>query len=380
MAPKPFITTGVALASAALIVAGMPALLSAGDTTVAASAPAPTKLSSAQYELTAVSDITLEGLTDAYYNGWGGYIGGGLDPDVAVPANADGSPSIVSDPYFPGINGAVVKTRNAAGLPTSYVYNQNPVYVTGIPGATYYLLSNALDDGGIVFPDGLYHYFYEVSAAGGAALPAVLYVATSEIFGADSPITQLVSTVFIDGTVPTIQGTLIGLASLTPTTNIGPVIVGGGRLASLYFTGATNDGDPLTGVDPSYDYGSPGLPAISGYIAASFAVAAEPEAPDAALAAPKTAKVEEVAADTTDTETVTTPKVTKNPLAELSKKFEPKKLGSDAGNPFKAVANALSGKGAAASDDSADAAKPSSDSGSASGSKTTHKKTKSSDD
>jgi hypothetical protein len=78
MAIKPFITAGVALTSAAMIVAGTPALLSSMDAkTVAASAPTPTKLSQAKYDLTTLQSVlalTPADYQNAYFNGWGPFV------------------------------------------------------------------------------------------------------------------------------------------------------------------------------------------------------------------------------------------------------------------------------------------------------------------
>ncbi len=296
MAPRPYLSTAAALVGAAVIVAGTPAIMPHGDLQVTAQAPTPTKVSNAKYELTALSDISLTGLVDAYFNGWGGYIGSGFDPDTIYPPDEDGNPPYVSDPYYPGINGAVAVYDSETGDLIGYRYDQNPVFVTGAPGAAYYVISNALDDGGLLGETGIYHYYYEVGAAGGNAIGAVLYVGASEIFGADSVAAQLAKTVFVDGILPNVQATVIGLATLVPEFNVGPVTVGGGNLASLYFTGSNIDG--------SYNYGATGLSAIAGYIAYSFANPPTTTTTTAAVTA-KAAPAETVAADTTAVETKT---------------------------------------------------------------------------
>ena len=65
---RPFLMTGVALASAVAVVAATPAIMP----TIAM--PSPTALSSAAYELTTFADllsITPEDISLAYFNGWG---------------------------------------------------------------------------------------------------------------------------------------------------------------------------------------------------------------------------------------------------------------------------------------------------------------------
>ncbi|MET0702238.1 MAG: hypothetical protein ABWY93_21495 [Mycobacterium sp.] len=129
MALKPFIAAGVALTSAALIVAGTPTLLSAGDTKIAASAPSPTKLSNAKYELTTLASLlslSPADYQDAYYNGYGGW----------VPAN---------NPYFP------------------YSASDYPITVDGLGGVGYLVADNLLWDGVSTDPT-LVNYYYELGA------------------------------------------------------------------------------------------------------------------------------------------------------------------------------------------------------------------------
>ena len=58
------------MASAAAIVAATPSLLPTHD--LATGVPTPLPLSSAKYELTALTDITINGIIDSYWNGYGG--------------------------------------------------------------------------------------------------------------------------------------------------------------------------------------------------------------------------------------------------------------------------------------------------------------------
>ncbi len=69
---RPFLVTGAALASAAAIVAASPAYLPTHD--IALGAPTPLPLSTAQVALTAITDITLQGINDATGSAGGGYI------------------------------------------------------------------------------------------------------------------------------------------------------------------------------------------------------------------------------------------------------------------------------------------------------------------
>lgn len=231
---RSIVASGVALVSAVTIVATTPAVLSSSGLTVAGIAQ-PLAVRSGNVELAALADITVKGIVDAYWSGWGGYIG---------PTN--GQP----DKYYPNIN------------PTG----SSPVYVSGASGVAYYVIDEALDQFGSVNLD---NYFFEAGAyygtgkaTSGSAVGALIYVGSSELFGDKSPIAQLAKAVFYYGITPLTQSTILQLATLVPTVKIGPVKVGGGILASLYFTGQTPDG--------KYSFGSAGLSAVLGYITTSI--------------------------------------------------------------------------------------------------------------
>ncbi len=267
---RPFLVTGAAVASAAAIVAASPTLVPSQDL-VSGSA----RSVSANYELMALSDITIEGISNAYWNGWGNYIGAccktngdPFDPSVLYPANADGSAPYVSDPYYPELNGPVAYYPAGADKPSGYYYDQNPIYLTGAAGVLYYLVDTTLY--GTVDTD-LYNYYFEVGWLNGgnpnaaySGVGAVIYVGLSQAFGQDSAIGQLANTIFHVGVTTTLQSAAVSLATvLVPAVDIGPVKVGAGNLAGLYFFGVTPTG--------TYNYGTPGLSAILGYISTSIA-------------------------------------------------------------------------------------------------------------
>lgn len=204
---RTLLMSGAALATASAIVA---APLMAPGAGMLAGAPAPTALSSAQYELTALSDITLQGINDAITNGYGGNLG-------------------PNDPYYPG------------------VFN-NDTKVTGLNGALYYVL----DKSGVV-PFNLQDYYFE---AGG--VKAVAYVGVTNLFGANSLAGQLAKSVFVDGTV-TIQDAVVALTAGIPVL---------GELTSVYVNGTvagdtTNYGTGFAGVAA---YVEAKYPAIAGLI------------------------------------------------------------------------------------------------------------------
>jgi hypothetical protein len=268
---RPLMMTGVALASATAIVTASPALVSTHDLAVAA-APSPLKLSTANVELTALTDITLSGINDAYWFGWGGYVGCG---DLDSSGNCTFTPQ---DPYYPGVNS---------------------VYVTGAAGVAYYLADNIIDQ--FVPNFNLDNYYFEIGSSRGGGLPAVLYVASGEAFGPYSPIFTIAQSVFYYGVPNVINSLIVSLSSALPQLNIGPVTVGGGILASLYYTGSTPDG--------SLVYGTPGLSAILGYITTSITDSTLP-ASAATAASVKSAEAKTLSAATDAPADSTTPDAT----------------------------------------------------------------------
>jgi hypothetical protein len=266
---RPFVVTGAALASAAAVVMATPDLVSTRDLSIA-SAPSPTRLSSANYELTALSDISVQGINDAYWFGWGGYLTN-------------------DNEYYPNI------LNNSNG--------GQPIYVSGVSGVLYYVVDNVLDQ----FSDSidLDNYYFEVGLlnygvpnANYSGLGALIYVGTGELFGTDSPIFQAVKTVFYYGITQVINSTIVTLSTaLVPEITLGPVTVGGGILASLYYYGVTPD--------QSFIANSNGLPAIWSYIstaltglvptAAATSSEVAPAATATALAAAAESATDEVA-------------------------------------------------------------------------------------
>lgn len=251
--------TGVALASAAAVVAAVPAIVPSHDVAVASS-PAPLALSTAKYELTSITEITVQGINDAYWFGWGGFLG----PD------------------------------------TPYYQAENNIYLQGIPGVLYYLTDCATSDNcsdpeqpsnGLT----LDNYFFE---AGG--VPAVIDVVVNEVFGEGSVPGLLADSIFKYGTTNVINSLIYSAAEGLPEFNLGPVKLGGGILAGLYFYGETPDGSYVNPFVDGNGNPIPGLSAILGYISVSISDALPTAA--ATSAAAKTAEATTLAA----TETATT--------------------------------------------------------------------------
>lgn len=232
----------LSVAAAAVVTS---AALVAAVPTAPSQAYSPTKLSTAKYELTALNDITIDGISQAYFNGWGGYIGVGNN--VTDPT----SPDYGLDKYYPGIN----------------PNDSSPVYAYGVPGVLYYLTDNIITT---FLPNfNLQNYYFEVAAAGGAALPALIYVGASEYIPGGGAIVGI-----IQNAVGLAQNAVISAASILPQVNIGPVAIGNGILASLYLKGATPAYiNSTTGPSYNYNYNGAnpgGLSAILAYVSTSL--------------------------------------------------------------------------------------------------------------
>lgn len=211
-ATRPFLLTGAALVSAAALTVAAPAALPG--------VPTPLQLSTAQYELAALSDLSIQGALDAFTTGWGGFIG---------PA----------DPFYPG-------------------EFANDVLLSGINGVAYYLVDQALDG---IDPLNLENYFFEVGSRSPgnetiAGLGAAAYVGVGSVFGADSVPAQFVKTLLGGGSVD------LGTAIVTLTAGI-PVV---GDLTSVYFTGQVAGGTTTygTGLAGVLAYVGTLFPALSG--------------------------------------------------------------------------------------------------------------------
>lgn len=219
---RPLMNTGVALVSAAAIAVG-PSIVMAGS-------PTPVALSTAKYQLTALADVTIEGITGALVDGWGGFIG-------------------TDDPFYPN------------------TFN-NDVKLTGANGLAYYLADQALEG---IAPYNVENYFFEVGSQSSsntvvAGLGAVAYVGVGSTFGVDSVPAQLVKAITTGAF--DLGGILggIDLANIVPTVlalaaNV-PVI---GPLVSVYLTGQAPGDETAygTGLAGVVAYAQTALPGIS---------------------------------------------------------------------------------------------------------------------
>ncbi len=201
---RPALLSGAALAGTAALVLAAPAGLPG--------VPTPVQLSTAQYELTALSDVTVAGVLESFTTGWGGFIG----PD---------------DVFYPG-------------------EFANDVLISGFGGVAYYVVDQALD--GLV-PLNLENYFFEVGSRSpgneiASGVGAAAFVGVGSVFGVDSAPAQLVKVLLGGG------GFDLGTALVSLTAGI-PVV---GDLASVYFTGQ------IAGDETDYGTGLAGVIAYAG--------------------------------------------------------------------------------------------------------------------
>jgi hypothetical protein len=159
------------------------------------------------------------------------------------------------------MTGAALASAAAIVADTNTYYpGVSDIFVAGASGVLYYLVDNAAES----FVPGfdLDNYYFEIGA------PSVPYVASGELFGTDSPIFQAAQAVFYYGVPNVINSIVASAAALVPSFNIGPVKLGAGYLAGLYFYGATPDYDPDTGT--GFAYSTNGLSAILAYVSTSI--------------------------------------------------------------------------------------------------------------
>ncbi len=184
---RPFAMTGVALASIATIAVATPAVQGQF-----AGVSSPLKLSTAQYELAAFSDITVQGITHAIAAGYGGFIA-------------------ANDTYFPG------------------EFN-NDAILKGTEGAAYYLIDTALTD-----PLNLENYFFEVGSRGANLLTsgagAAAYVGVASTFGVDSIQAQVLKT-FLNGGLGVPAAASVAAADLSAL-NLANLNLGGLDIGAL---------------------------------------------------------------------------------------------------------------------------------------------------
>lgn len=269
-----------AVASVAAVIAATSMGVSAGGSAAETSDSPP--LLSERVALTALSDISVQGLYNAYWSGYGDYIGS---------ATGSGDP----DPYYPGVNN---------------------ILVTGPSGVVYYVVDNVVDEVANVVPiaDNLDNYYFEMDSAFGIGPSAVVFVGANEYLG---PLGGL----FVD----IVQNPLVfaravfidGLRTVVPTTDPIPGYpVGGGNLADVYFNGYN---------------GNIGLPALINYAGAAIGsilpsgsllpLQSSVSADSSAL---KTTTVKtvltgpETTVSGTETETVTSEPVTSEPAPDVS--------------------------------------------------------------
>lgn len=137
MAIRPYLISGVALASAGAIVAAMPAVDLSRDIEVRAAVPAPTvkKMSVEQIQLLAIQNITLQAISDAFFDGYGGFVTGDAGDDGVC---AEGEDNAVCQAGFAGVPYLFINEI----LPEE-IELDNYFFETGFDGAAKFILTEA---------------------------------------------------------------------------------------------------------------------------------------------------------------------------------------------------------------------------------------------
>ena len=201
---RPFMMTGVALASAAAIVAASPAMAPG------IALPSSASLSAAKYELTTFADIFTVPSSEwiaSYFQGYGGLLGPTGTPPVANPY----APMCSNNCYASGVNGLV------------------------------YLAADALINGNgkgwsdaSAWPISAVNYYFEGAAGNGGFTPFVQYVTYNVIDKLPSSVASALSTLMslvfagpplVSQVFDTVLSTAAGLIDKIPT--VGPYIAGG---------------------------------------------------------------------------------------------------------------------------------------------------------
>ena len=242
---RPFAVTGAALVAAGALFVATPTI----DVNNDVSATGVTSLTTSVQLVSHWEDRDDD--DDDYY----------VDPGVGVGSVAYDSDDDDDDDRGRGRGSWFGGIGNIGSFITDYLDNNQaqvlsvtamiPVFNLGPVPVGNSLLANAYYDG------------YNGSAVG---VPGVVSYVTSQL-----------------GTTPTniLQGVVLGVTSLTPRINIGPVAIGNGLLATAYFSG--------------YNSSATGLPGVVSYVTSQLGIQAAPasavRAPATSVVAARTASV-----------------------------------------------------------------------------------------
>ena len=226
MATQKHLASGVALLSAAAIVAATPAL--APNLT-----PSSTALSSAAYQLASFADvlrITPNDLVNTYYQGWGGAVGSPSDTAMVDPMAS----TCGGNCYVNGLSGVAYLIEDA-------LINGNglgPAYVQGGPGIPPWGVSAV-------------NYFYESAPAYGVS-GGIQYLVQTGV-AQDNPVLAALITLAFGGPtiVSVVYTSALALVATAVSTVpiVGPIIAGG---INSYLYGYPSD-------NPTVQQGIPGL-------------------------------------------------------------------------------------------------------------------------
>jgi hypothetical protein len=326
MSSRPYLASGAALATAALIAAATPAVLPVGEVAkVTAMAPAPLKISTAQYHLAA---LTLDELIDAYTNGYGeqvtddvtvsgisGVLYYVIDTQLATNTDLDNYYFEVSPGY--AVEQALYETfgtDSAVGQVVNLIWNPQAVVSSAIIATT---LSTFGEDSPIYNAVNYYFNGYEDYSTG---VPSVVHYILDTITSAITPATNT-------STTATTEAATAEAADATAATTT--AAAASSSIATTAVATAVKVA-PTTAATATADTTA----------SAADATAAGDATPAAAAPADATATVDTTATATTATATATETK-NDNPLVRLSKKFSPTLKSDGPTKPAKAVSDAL---------------------------------------
>ena len=274
---KALVTSGVALLSAATVIAATPALAPNLN-------PSQSALSSASYQLAAFADvlrITPNDLVNTYYQGWGGAVGSPSDTAMVDPMASTCAGSC----YVNGLSGVAYLIEDA-------LINGNglgPAYVQGGPGIPPWNVSAV-------------NYFYESYQVGYGVSGGIQYLVQTGVAQDNPVLAALITLAFGGPTIVSVAFTsVLALAATAISTVpiVGPIIAGG---INSYLYGYPPD-------SPVVQKGIPGLIAyVSNLLTGGIPLVTTPSS--AAATAPAPAAASRTAVETaaqTAVETVVAP-------------------------------------------------------------------------
>ncbi len=351
MASRPYLSTGAALASAALIVAATPAVLPTEEVAKdAAAAVASVRISQLPYQLTT---LTLDDLISAFYNGYGekvtddvtvnglsGVLYYVIDTELASNTDLDNYFFEVSPGY--AVEQALYEvfgTDSAVGQVVNLIFNTQSV----VSSAIIDIAKSTFGEDSVVY-NAVNYYFngYEDSSVGVASVVHYLVDTVTSALTATSTTTATADETTTETTAVTaVADTTTATSDSTADTAVADTTT---TVAEKSTAATATDSSAAASVDTAAteDSATASADTTAATVAtAESTTATEKSATAAATTTADTAADTATATATADTTTTTTTTTEDNSLVRLSKKFSPTLKSDSTSKSFDAVSRAL---------------------------------------